>query len=903
MHHHATAPILAEAYRRAALAGRDMYAFASSMEQVQAVLSAESDPYKQWERLDDGIGEALWMGRDPEPFQLVRTVFLEHLGAQCASTILQPGTSEADDWGRWRLAFSEASFHWRFEALLALCETPALQHRFGEKLTPFQQFLPLFRDRRWVETRSIFWELANDKNLPEEHRGYHHYVCGQIDLYFHYDYAQAKHLFAAAESMLTGKPLAQHGHIEYFLKGPERDRDLNRALELAEAALRLDPDHVASMLQKGDVLVELGRLDEAEALFRAASRKRPGNTLCRTRLMDLYGKSEFFEKKQAEIDTLLSIVEVLDPDARFRTRSDVAVIFQNQGEAYWPKAEKLHQEAIGNYPEGIMARLNLGYLYLDVTKELDKAEPVFLEVVAVAPEAREGYLAVARLREAQERWAEAVENYRRVQHIIPSWERFMAATIGRCLRQQNHLADAETPLLRAWELDAYDDSGALTELYELAELLYKNPDDPRPEAAADLLQRAADLRASTPANAASIANRQGHAFFYEERYAEALPYYQQAAALVPTEAVYFTNQFDCLEKCYRQSLDEAHYKAALEALHRAAQAAPQDSAIPKKRRALARVRYNPHLAELPVLYHVHVEVGQPLLGEITQDFNTLLPGMTALTDDLRQRMNARFAINLPGLRYRDISDGDGAYQFRLYETPVRYGHLPADKPLTMAAVLEQLEAFITHYGLDLFVNYWDVDREVPFLPNAELVHFTRVVMALLAEQVPLPPLPELHGLYRSLDGTRLSVSEAVENLRLSDALRPNLPGGQAGFSYIRLGEQEERMLVANLVGTGSARALALPPEYIRRFFGAVLRREQEHTGQQVALVVGNADLRPFLRSMLAGLPELPVLKTREVPEPRYIGPLTLSEHDDDVFRQFFQHTTANASPDPHLPLS
>ena len=108
------------------------------------------------------------------------------------------------------------------------------------------------------------------------------------------------------------------------------------------------------------------------------------------------------------------------------------------------------------------------------------------------------------------------------------------------------------------------------------------------------------------------------------------------------------------------------------------------------------------------------------------------------------------------------------------------------------------------------------------------------------------------------------------------------------------------MLVACLVGAGSARALALSPDYIRRFFGAVLRRVQEHAGQQVALVVGHADLRPFLRSILAGLPELPVLKTREVPAPRYIGPLALSEHDDEAFQQFFQHT---AFPDPPLPLS
>ncbi|MBK9339167.1 MAG: tetratricopeptide repeat protein [Lewinellaceae bacterium] len=877
MHYIAFHSIIAEAYRRAALAGRDMYVFAGLMEQVQTAVAAETDLYKQWDQLDDRIGEALWMATDPEPFLLVRTVFLEMLGEHLATVLLPAGATGANDWQRWRLAFSEAAFHWRFEAMQALCQTPAFREHFGEKLKLFELFLPMFRDRRWVETRAVFYDLATDKTLPDEQCGHHYYVCGQIDLYFHYEYAQAKHLFEVAETRLSGNPLAQHGKIEYYLKGPERDRDLDRALELAEAALRLDPDHIASMLQKGDLLIEKGQLAEAETLYRAASRKRPGNVLCYTRLLELYGKADFFEKKQTEIEALLHTVMQLEPDARFRTRSDVGVTFQGHGERYLPEAEKLHQAAIEVYPGGIMARLNLGYLYLDISKEYDKADAVFQEVVAMAPEAREGYLALGRLCEAQQRWEEAVTYYRQVQQIIPSWERFMLVTIGRCQREMSRLDAAEASLLRAWKLDVYEDSGAITELYELAERLYKDPENPSPEAAVQLLQRAIEGYAGSPANSASLANRQGHAFFYEERYAEALPYYRKAAEIVPTEPVYYTNQFDCLEKMYRQTSEETLFEEAVETLNRAARVAPQDISIPKKRRRLARARYNPDLAELPALQHIHVEVGQPLLSEITLDFESLLPGISARTDDLRRRMHERFAITLPGVRFRDIGDGDGAYQFRLYETPVLYEHLPATSPPTMSAVLERLESFLTSHNLDLFVNYRDVDREVPFLPNAELVHFTRTVMALLAEQVPLPPLPELHRLYRSLDGARLPVIDVVEKLRCSDVLLPNLPGVQAEFQYIRLGENEERILVACLVGADNTRALAVPPRYISSFLHAMAHRVEEHAGQHIALVVGNPDLRPFLRSVLAVAPDMPVLKTTEVPEPRYLNPLTIAD--------------------------
>ena len=42
-------------------------------------------------------------------------------------------------------------------------------------------------------------------------------------------------------------------------------------------------------------------------------------------------------------------------------------------------------------------------------------------------------------------------------------------------------------------------------------------------------------------------------------------------------------------------------------------------------------------------------------------------------------MYDRYAINLPGLRYRDISESDGVYQFRVYETCLLYTSDAADE--------------------------------------------------------------------------------------------------------------------------------------------------------------------------------------------------------------------------------
>jgi tetratricopeptide (TPR) repeat protein len=702
--------------------------------------------------------------------------------------------------------------------------------------------------------------------------------------------------------MLSGKPQAFHGLIEYYLKGPEKEKNLDQALALAEEALSLDPDDVPSLIQKADVLAEKGQLPEAENLYRLASRKRPGYTQCYTRLIDLYGKADLFEKKENEQSNLLEIVVQLEPETGFLTRTDLGGIYQQQGENYYQKAEELHRAAIDAYSEGLVAPLNLGYFFLDYQKQLEKAAAIFEAVQQRIPDAWESYLAMARLHEAQENWEAALEQYKQVEQLIPSWERFMQATIGRCFRQLGQYDAAEKALLRAWKLDNYDDSGALAELYELAQKFYKNTENPQAEKAVKLLGRAIKARDNAPKAVAGIVNRQGHVHYYLENYGEALPYYQKAADLEPKESVYFTNQFDCLEKLYRQAPDEALFELALKALNNAATLAPKDFSISKKRRQLALIRYNPHLATLPTLYQVHVEVGQPLLSQITTDFESLQPEMMALTDALRTRMKERFAINLPGLRYRDISDGDGVYQFRLYETPVWLDRLKLaeNKPPTMAAVLEQLEQFITNYSLDLFINYWDVDSEVPLLPNAELVHFTRVVMALLAEQTPLVPLPEIHQQYRRLGGTNLSVATAVEELRVWEKLRIKLPGVQANYQYIPLGEQEEQLLERFLSGEGNTRVLALPLTYTRSFLGAIIRKIQAHDQQEIALVTNQQNLRPYLRSVLLTLPQIPILKTTELPADaaeRYLSPLAIDDRDDSLFLQTFQDLQSNISPD------
>jgi len=98
-------------------------------------------------------------------------------------------------------------------------------------------------------------------------------------------------------------------------------------------------------------------------------------------------------------------------------------------------------------------------------------------------------------------------------------------------------------------------------------------------------------------------------------------------------------------------------------------------------------------------------------------------------------------------------------------------------------------------------------------------------------------------------------------------------------------------LIACLVGQGGNKALALPFDVARGLLGAVVRLAENSGDQKIALVVQQADIRPFLRSILAGLPWMPVLKAAELPAgatDSLLAPLRVSGQDAELFTDALQ---------------
>ena len=99
-------PIIADAFRRAALAGCDMYVFAGQMDRFKSGAGTETGLYQQWDRLDDLIGDTLWNAQDAQHLLSLRQVFFDFLGDIYSDSILQAGADDIADWARLRQDFS-----------------------------------------------------------------------------------------------------------------------------------------------------------------------------------------------------------------------------------------------------------------------------------------------------------------------------------------------------------------------------------------------------------------------------------------------------------------------------------------------------------------------------------------------------------------------------------------------------------------------------------------------------------------------------------------------------------------------------------------------------------------------------------------------------------------------------
>lgn len=212
-------------------------------------------------------------------------------------------------------------------------------------------------------------------------------------------YKEALSIFFALKKFNVGAALYE----EFLAKYPgERNArnlvDLAKFLRLADKpepavavareAVKLDPNQPESLIQLALVLSSVGKLDEAIDVLAAAAKKDPANPALGSILGSLLSQSGRNEEAitlfKAMIDKFPNNDEVLRI-----ARSSLSVAYVNLGD--YVKGEAELESLLERNPEEPGVNNDLGYLYADQGKNLEKAEVMIRKALQEDPD-RAAYL-------------------------------------------------------------------------------------------------------------------------------------------------------------------------------------------------------------------------------------------------------------------------------------------------------------------------------------------------------------------------------------------------------------------------------------------------------------------------------------------------------------------------------
>lgn len=268
--------------------------------------------------------------------------------------------------------------------------------------------------------RRVLTFLANEANRPEplleldriitdREPTPQHYREFFSDLYRHRRYAEAA---ATLQKMLSEHP---DERSPVLLGGLARAQllmgETERALETARQAETLDPNDKETLFLLGHLLGQLGRNDEAVALYTRvieANRDNPEIELRgRAGLSAIYANLEDYAKASAELEILLEKYPD-DPDLN----NDLGYLWADQGKNL-EKAEQMIRKALDEEPENVSFLDSLGWVLFRLNKPEEAIEP--LEKAARDPGASatildhlgDVYFALKRFDDAEAAWNKA----------------------------------------------------------------------------------------------------------------------------------------------------------------------------------------------------------------------------------------------------------------------------------------------------------------------------------------------------------------------------------------------------------------------------------------------------------------------------------------------------------------
>ena len=155
------------------------------------------------------------------------------------------------------------------------------------------------------------------------------------------------------------------------------------AIATFREVLKLDPTDLRALQSLGELLVLDGKADEAIATVRDVAKANPNISefgFVLSRVMGLAGR------KDEAIALLKGLLDRFpaDPDLIMRARSSLSILYTEMND--FPKAEAELEILFAKNPEEPGINNDLGYLYADQGKNLEKAEMMIRKAVAEDPD-------------------------------------------------------------------------------------------------------------------------------------------------------------------------------------------------------------------------------------------------------------------------------------------------------------------------------------------------------------------------------------------------------------------------------------------------------------------------------------------------------------------------------------
>ncbi|WP_165250577.1 tetratricopeptide repeat protein [Paludisphaera soli] len=186
------------------------------------------------------------------------------------------------------------------------------------------------------------------------------------------------------EQMLAKYPGERKPRYLFFLASFYRKTDrAEKALEIARESVKIEPTDSETRAQAANLLAELGKIDEAVPIFEKLIKDEPGNPMYEFMLGGLltkYGRNDeaakFFQEmltRNAGKDEIAKLI-----------RSNLSIVYVNQGD--YAKGEAELETVLQQFPEDPGVNNDLGYLYADQGKNLEKAEAMIRKALKEDPD-------------------------------------------------------------------------------------------------------------------------------------------------------------------------------------------------------------------------------------------------------------------------------------------------------------------------------------------------------------------------------------------------------------------------------------------------------------------------------------------------------------------------------------